>query len=314
MPHKTHVVPDNAAQALPAATVSLGSSSSSVVTGSSEREYFDSFKKSFRSRTAASASGTTPAATPAVEASASVQHYTELLRFLMQWERELRDQLVRHEAAEVTQLVHSVEAVLLPLIPALRDVSPLDLVQREQLGRWSIKDDFYQLLLDATELQEMVHRRALCSVEEPQQRKHVEDGEVPHWIETRRLQVMRENQESSSAQSAAQVQRLAYFKHIQQQLYQVFLLEESERADRMEVERLQRLHVGGLAEVISKEYRRVRLLQLRYEAARHPLHPALSQEITAAEGLSRSVLMQEQGHAFRSMQAAEVRDYLVQIH
>lgn len=236
----------------------------------------------------------------------------ELLGDLVVWERELRQQLLRHETAELTQIAHLVERVLLPLIPALCDVSPLDLVQQEQVGRWSIIDDYYQLLLDAVELQEMLHRRATCSVVEPQQRKQIEDGEVPHWIEARRLQVMRQSRESASA-NEEQVRRLAHFEHVQQQLYQVFLLEESEHAARMEVERLQRLHVGGLAEVIAKEYRRVRLCQLRYEAARHPLRPSLSYEIAAEEGLHRSMLSQEQAHAFKSIQAAEVRDYLTRV-
>ena len=279
------------------------SSKLAVAAAGDDGGYFTSFRNSFHPR--ASSSTDAPA-------TASVSHYMELLGDLVVWERELRQQLLRHEAAELTQIAHLVERVLLPLIPALCDVSPLDLVQQEQVGRWSIIDDYYQLLLDAVELQEMLHRRATCSVVEPQQRKQIEDGEVPHWIEARRLQVMRQSRESASA-NEEQVRRLAHFEHVQQQLYQVFLLEESEHAARMEVERLQRLHVGGLAEVIAKEYRRVRLCQLRYEAARHPLRPSLSYEIAAEEGLHRSMLSQEQAHAFKSIQAAEVRDYLTRV-
>jgi hypothetical protein len=275
--------------------------------------FFESFRNSFRSRTTTTSTAAAAHTAAAAVAPAAAQQYVKMLRDLEVWEQELRQQLLRHESEELTELTHSVERVLLPLIPALRDVSPLDLVQQELVGRWSIVDDYFQLLLDATELQEMLHRRALCATEEPQQRTRITDSELQHWIEARCVQVMRENQEWAATQSEEQVQRVAYFRHVQQHRCQVFLLEERERADRMEVERLQRLHVGGLAEVIAKEYRRVRLCQLRYEAARLPLRPSLSYEIAAEEGLHRSMLAQEQARAFKHIQAAEVRDYLVRV-
>ncbi|KPA78000.1 hypothetical protein ABB37_06761 [Leptomonas pyrrhocoris] len=229
----------------------------------------------------------------------------------------LRPPPLRREVAELARTAHATEAEEgappPPRPPALRDVHLTDLAKQEQARRWAIAGDFYQLLLDITELREVLHRRAMCTTEEPQQRRRIDNAEVPHWIKARRLQVMRENQESATAQNEEQAQRLAYFEKIQQQLYQVFLLEESERADRMEVERLQRLNVGGLAEVIAKEYRRVRPYQLRYEAARHPLVASLSHEIAAEEGLYRSMLWQEQTHAFKGIQAAEVRNYLSRV-
>ncbi|KPI83219.1 hypothetical protein ABL78_7758 [Leptomonas seymouri] len=292
---------------LRATSATSSASSPPLASALDDGGYFSSFRSSLRSR--ASSSATSSATT----ASSPVQRYAKLLRELPQWEQELRQQLLRHEAEELAQILHAAARVLPPVIPALRSASPRDLMLQEQARRWSICGDYYQLFLDTTELQELLHRRTICMEEEPLQRKRIVDGEVQHWIEARRLQVMRENQESAATQNEELTQRLAHFKHVQQQLYQVFLLEECERADRMEVERLQRLHVGGLAEVIAKEYRRVRRFQLRYEASRHPLRSSLASEITAEEGLHRSILSQEQSHAFKGIQAAEVRDYLTQL-
>lgn len=237
-------------------------------------------------------------------------HYFTLVTELIMWERELRAQLQRHEREELVQMVWGVEGTLLPVMAGLRDVNALGVEQEEAVQRWCLYDKYFAFLLDAAALQEVLHRRAMSFAEEPRARKRIVDAEVPHWIEARRLQVMRETQESAATENEERARRLAYFVHVQQQLYQVFLLEEGERADRMEVERLQRLYAGGFAEVMAKEYRHARLCQLRYEAMRRALRPEVARDLIADEARHRSQLCQEQALGFRKLQADEIRGYL----
>ncbi|KAG5482044.1 hypothetical protein LSCM1_05759 [Leishmania martiniquensis] len=236
--------------------------------------------------------------------------YDQMVCELVQWERELRQQLVRHEQEELTQMVWGVERTLSPVMAALRHVNNLSVAQEETVWRWSIRNSYCRFLLDVTQLQEILHRRSLSFAEEPRCRKAIENAEVPHWIEARRLQVMREAKESAAAESEDRARRLAYFAFVQQQLYQIFVLEEWERAGRMDVERLQRLYAGALAEAMAKEYRHARLCQLKYEAACDELQPAVARDLMAEEALHRTQLCQDQALVFQKIAADEIRSYL----
>ncbi|KAG5508983.1 hypothetical protein GH5_06207 [Leishmania sp. Ghana 2012 LV757] len=236
--------------------------------------------------------------------------YGQLMCELLQWERELRQQLVRHEQEELTQIVWSVEETLSPVMAALRNVHNLSVAQAETVWRWCIRNDYNRFLLDVTQLQEVLHRRSLSFAEEPRCRKMIENAEVPHWIEARRLQMMREAKESAAVENADRARCLAYFAFVQQQLYQIFLLEERERAGRMDVERLQRLYAGALAETRAKEYRHVRLCQLRYEAMYGELRPEVARGLVTEEALHRTRLCHDQALAFKKLKADEIRSYL----
>ncbi|KAK7196067.1 hypothetical protein NESM_000540900 [Novymonas esmeraldas] len=292
--------------------MTVGSTSTATPVGSG---FFACLKRSLLHTQAPASHG--PSALFAVDAAgtppgraAMTTDYGQLMGELLTWERELRQQLWRHEQLELAELVWSVEATLLPVVTALRDVNALTVAQAESVRRWGIWDAYLQFLLDVVQLQEVLHRRALSFAEEPRCRKHIQNTEVPNWIEARRLQVMRETHESAVAESEERARRLAYYVHLQQQLYQNFLLEEGERAARMEVERLQRLYAGGFAEVMAKEYRHVRLCQLRYEATRRELRPEVARDLVADEALHRSWLCRDQALGFKKMQAAEVCNYL----
>nr|CAJ2470253.1 unnamed protein product [Leishmania braziliensis] len=277
--------------------------------------YFACFRRPFHRRrsvakTAAPAVAAQSTDTTAQQLSTPTTNYGELGCKLLLWERELRHQLVRHEQEELTQMVWSVKKMLLPVMEALRYVNTLSVAQEEVVWRWSIRNDYYHFLLGVTQLQEVLHRRSLSFAEEPRDRKEIENVEVPHWIAARRLQVTRETQESAAAKEEERERRLAHFSFIQQQLYQIFLLGEEEQADRMDVERLQRLYAGSILEAMAKVYRHVRLCQLRYEAMGLELQPEVTRDLVADEALHRALLRQDQALGFKKMQADEIRNYL----
>lgn len=229
---------------------------------------------------------------------------------LAMWERELRQQLVRHEQEELMQMVLSEEKTLFPAMAALRDANALSVMQEEVMWRWGIQNDYHHFLRDVMQVLEVLHRRSFSFADEPRCRKVIEDSERQHWIAARQRQVTRETQEAAAAEKEDRAMRLAYFAHIQQQLYQIFLLEESERDDRMEVERLQRLYASSLVEAMAKEYRHARLCQLKYEARRFELQPEVTRDLVADEALHRSWLCQDQALGFKKVQADEIRSYL----
>ncbi|KAG5508823.1 hypothetical protein JKF63_05325 [Porcisia hertigi] len=258
-------------------------------------------------------------AAPAVAAPSSVaatqrltapQNYGQLMCELIVWESKCRQQLIRYEQEELAQMVWSVEERLSPVMATLRDVNALDVLQNEKVRRWSIQNDYCRFLLDLTQLQEVLHRRSLSFVMEPQCRRRIENVEVSDWIETRRLDMRREAAEYTAEKRKDRDRRLAYSEFIQQQHYQIFLMEQSEQAGRMEVERQQRLYAGCILEEMARGYRHARLCQLKYEAMRHELRPEVARNLAADEARHRTWLYQEQAVCFKKTQAEEIRSYL----
>ncbi|GET87478.1 hypothetical protein, conserved [Leishmania tarentolae] len=261
--------------------------------------------------TGAPAAAATSSGTVAVQQrTTSAPSHEQLMCEMALRERELRQQLVRHEQEELMQVVGSVNKMWFPGVATLRDAGPVRAVREEAMWRRNIERDYNYLLSSVVQVLEVLHRRSVSFAQEPQCRKQIENAEGQDWIAARRRQVMRETQESAAAEKEDRAARLAYFEYLQQQQYQIFLLEERERDGRMGVERLQRLHAGTIVEEMAKDYRQARLCQLKYEAMRFELQPEVTRDLIADEALHRSRLCHDQALCFKKIRADEVRNYL----
>lgn len=187
----------------------------------------------------------------------------------------------------------------------------LPITKMEELGRRMIQSEFWAMLLEAVCVLEVLHRRTVMFVEEPTGRRKIGCQEVPDWIECRRRQVERERREELARSEEGDGHRpLDHFNWRRQQAYQVFLFEQSEQKERIDVERLQGFHAGVIAKLFFREHREARYHQLKYELRQRLLPAELSRDLVAQEATARSALMLMQHDHFHALQADEVKSYL----
>ncbi|RNF06161.1 uncharacterized protein Tco025E_07642 [Trypanosoma conorhini] len=234
----------------------------------------------------------------------------KLLKEVLQKEWAERDRLNEYERDEFYGISRFAGRVLgVPEWSRLHCVS-LPLMESEEFGRRMIVSEFFAMLLEAVSLFEVLHRRTIVFAEEPLARKPIEGEEVHEWVESRRLQVERERREALALEAGERQRNLAYFSWKQQQAYQVFLFEQSEQEERMDVERLQRFHAGVLAQHFHKEHKEARYHQLKYQMRQRLLPVELTRTIVGDEVTERSAIMLLQHDRFCALQAEEVKSYL----
>ncbi|KEG11780.1 hypothetical protein DQ04_02291100 [Trypanosoma grayi] len=186
----------------------------------------------------------------------------------------------------------------------------LPVPEAEDRGRRIIKGEYFAMFLEAVSILEVLHRRTIMFSEEPVARNIIAGAEVHDWIESRRQQVERERLEELAADAKERQRRLAYHNWKRQQAYQVFLFEQSEQEERMDTERLQRLHAGILAQAFHAEHKEARYQQLRYEMRQRQVPVECSRDLMAKEATERSAVMLLQRDYFRTLQAEEVKSFL----
>lgn len=225
-------------------------------------------------------------------------------------EASFRNCLAQDERSEWASLCRGFGRVLGVCQPSLLFVNALDAEKDEAVQRRVLSGSYFDVLLEACVLQEIMMRRYMEFVEESRTRQDIQAGEVASWIEARRLQVNHEKDCESQEAEKRRKQRLDYFQWRQQQLYQVFLLERSESQARETLEREERLEAGAVANKYNSSFRSARYAQLRFEDARRALDAVSSRNIATLEATSRSELLREQHDGFRCLGALEVRAYL----
>ncbi|KAH9589282.1 hypothetical protein LSM04_005625 [Trypanosoma melophagium] len=186
----------------------------------------------------------------------------------------------------------------------------LPIFEAEEMERRMIKREFYAMLMEAVSILEVLHRRVILFTEEPAARSDIASTETHEWIECRRQQVERERQEELAEHARERQRGLLYHDWKKKQEYQIFLFEQSEQEERMDVERLQRLHIGTVAQLFHAELKEARYHQLKYQLRQRLLDPQLSRNIMAEEATERSSIMLLQRDQFRTLEAEEVKSFL----
>lgn len=235
---------------------------------------------------------------------------TSLMRDLVEYEGELRFQIVANEQEELVRIVSIFEAPFSLGALNLMQQHSLPVDQEERVCRWRILHEYYQMLLEASIVEELLSRRHVEYNLEPTARRQTQGCEADDWIESRKIQLLRMKNEYEETQNRERALRIAYFEWKLQQEYQLFLFEQSEKSDRLEVERQQRLNAGILAGLYNNEFRVANYHQLRYALLRQSLSAEVCREIVAAEARERTFLFCEEVNTFKRIRAAECRSYL----
>lgn len=212
--------------------------------------------------------------------------------------------------AELVSICQGVAPVLEDALPALLAVNELGPADAETIERGLIVREYFSMLIDVCRIEETLARRHIVLSEEALARETIDASEVPQWIEARRLEMDRERASECCEAEEERSRRIAYFCWKQQQLYQAFLLEQSESNDRQTLERRERLDAGAIAGQHSNSMRSARYAQLRYEDTLRALDAETSRCITALEATHRSEVLVGQHDCFRCLGALEVRSYL----
>ncbi|ORC92582.1 uncharacterized protein TM35_000033350 [Trypanosoma theileri] len=186
----------------------------------------------------------------------------------------------------------------------------LPVIEAEEMERRMIKSEFYSMYLEAVTVLEILHRRVILFTEEPAARNSIVAAETHDWIECRRQQVERERQEELEENARERKRLLLYHDWKKKQEYQIFLFEQSEQEERMDVERLQRLHIGTWAQLFHAELKEARYHQLKYQLRQRLLNAECSRNIMAEEATERSSIMLLQKDQFRTLEAEEVKSFL----
>lgn len=239
-----------------------------------------------------------------------VTFFDTLVKLLFKNEAKERQQLQEQEMHELILLCRGFGSVLGCLQPQLLCLNTLTAVDEESVARRLLQLQYYHMIAEACQLEEELTRRLLVFAAEPEERRKLVISESALWIESRKLQVQREECETLDERDGARRQQIEYFKWRQKQQYQLFHFQQGESQGRIEVERAERLSIGIIAGMYNSEYKEARYRQLEYEVISQALSREASLWIAGDEASFRSQILLEQLDAFRIICANEVRSFL----
>lgn len=234
----------------------------------------------------------------------------ELLDVIVISEAQIRYQLFQMEQECIAVICRSMAPFLAAVIPSLPFANALFPQDDEQVDRNMILYDYYQMLQEAVVIQEVLHRRCVVFIEEPTERWQIEGSEPSGWIAARRSQVEREEMVKTGCMTLDHKRVMDYIKWYSQQQNQITLFERREMEERMDVERLERLNAGIIADSYASDFRELRYQQLKYELGKRCLNENDVKKLNIDEVTARSHIVFEQFDKFKSIKGSEVKHFL----
>lgn len=234
----------------------------------------------------------------------------ELLDCVEKVEADLRCAITQMEKECVAVICRSMAPFLYKCMPSLLLINLLHPADAEHVSRSVIYFDYYQMLLEAATVQEIISRRNIIFSVEPQSRQKIENIEPYEWIAARQRQVNREEAVRTGQNTQDFKKTLDYLRWCEQRQKQLFFFEQSEVEERMDVERLERLHAGLIFELFLSNFREIRYNQCTYSKWKCELNQEDVKHLSKEEFSARSAIMYYQFESFKLIGGMEVRHFL----
>lgn len=236
--------------------------------------------------------------------------FKELVEEIVKAEGQLRLQIFLMEKNCFATLCRSMAPHLKSILPSLMFVNALLPAQAECVARRLIHVEFFEMLKEALIIQEIMHRRQIVLVGEPDERWQIEGAEPTNWIESRKKQVEREEMLKKGCLTLEQERTMEYIIWYSQQQNQISLFVRREIEERMDVERLERLSIGIFSDLFARDLRELKYKHLKYEMSKRCLNEPDVKRLSAEELGARSFLVFEERDRYKEILGLEVKNYL----
>nr|CCC94429.1 conserved hypothetical protein [Trypanosoma congolense IL3000] len=235
------------------------------------------------------------------------EYFGPLAKEIFLQECEERRRISQYEFEERQAVYHSLPVDIRPSTLSYIYFSAMHPIDGEAGDRVVIESEYYDMLMEVTFALECLHRRSIMFLDEAVGRKEIEDKETKSWIQSHKRQTERENNEKVFQMSQEQV--LAYHSWKQWQREQIILLKETELNERLDIERLQRFHVNGIAGRYLVDLREARYHQKKYEMRQRLLPAEVARDLVLEETSHRTAIMLQQRDDYLHFVAECAKDF-----